>query len=297
MGEQLTITGWSWPGIFTNGQTSHASHLNLWRDCLTKLHGIVSPVNPLMMCPTALSLQSSGSSQLYTGGAYRVRDGGHILYAALEIKTDMITTVTWQVNRYSNPGTSSTIYTSSALPNTYGAYTWYSTSISQSGLSTGAVYRYEIRATKASNDAEIKRAVLVRVPPSAPTATWYTPAQFAHGNTAISAATMNAISADINRFYTSGADQLLGQVPAAGYLVSAASRNFSGVHRKRWLCYLGTSSDTITINYGLGYYGVVTNLPRQTYWQSYDLESAGVPLGVRYVVSGVASAFECDEAV
>ncbi len=298
LGEQLSMSGWATPHTFVNGATSAAADLNTWRSALTALHNYLSPVNPLTMCASSFDIPTSGSAQLYFGATHRYQPDQ--MYVAIEIKTYNTTAVEWYVDRYSDPATYTRRYTSSALPNTYGAYTWYSVPYineASAGLTVGSYYKYAVKAMKPSNDATIKRAVIIRIPAAAPAATWYTPAQFAHGDTAISAATLNAISADINRFYSGGANEFWGQVPAVGYLVSASTRNFSGVHRKRWLNYLGTSSDQININYGLGYSGVVTSLPRQTYWQSYDLESSAVPLGARYVVEGVACAFESDEAV
>ena len=249
------------------------------------------------MCTSSFDIPTSGSAELYFGATHRYRPDK--LYAAIEIKTYNTTAVQWYVDRYSDPSSYTRRYTSSALPNTYNAYVWYSTQIDESGagLTFGNYYKYSIKAMKPSNDAIIRRAVIIRIPSDAPAGTWYQPAQFQHGNTAISAATLNAISADINRFYSAGADEFWGQVPAVGYLVSASTRTFSGVHRKRWLNYKGTSSDQITMNYGLGYYDSIVSLNRSEDWQSFDLESAGMPLGVRYVLDGVACAFESDEAV
>lgn len=280
-------------GNVTNGAVAQASQFNAFRTDLNNMRTRqVSAINPLLCHDNEQAI--TGTSYVNCQRAvYRYRPG--TLYARLRARLPYGDGWVWRVRLEKWGGATTTLYESGHIVGT-GAEQWSPAAeidMSAQGLALGDYARIHLDARRLAASVaplHVVRQWLVRASAGTPHADWRTLDDWVHGATNVGAAALGAIVANIE-VLRAGNERLWGETYAASYWPGLTRHSHTGVHRKRWLKVLPSTTQPVL------YWGpnleLSASLPAEG-WPGVDLGAAGIPLGSYYALDGAYSAMEVD---
>lgn len=298
---RANISGWAAPPTFANGVIPYASDFNGLRASAVALHGFLPEVEPL--CQTRAH---GGNIQLlwYNLGAASYDYRPNAVLCGVELESAWAP-VRWRVLASTGWGptagdTDVELYDSGWLAP--GPWHMYYQTLAISPTLTPALgdrLRFVIE-TQHQNPGAVhhthhaRRGFFLRDSNQVPGAGWPAPVLWQHGDTDVSAARLNALSAALTQLH-SGNEALWSQVGACAY---QAGGTYAGAYRRRWLVYRHADGKTPTIQYGL-WWSQSYSLPRDHgKWLCFDLTHlSGILPGGLYYVHDVDGAFESEAVI
>ncbi len=288
-----SLTGWVSPPAFAAG-TSHAADLNKVRTDLNALYAWTSRWSAGGLCSTG----GGAGPWWYVVGRCGVRwKAGQRLHTNIELRGSLASGVDhwceFAIRGVRADGvTEDTLYTSPHIHRedltNGGDWTRFDVDDLQwSGLADGAYGQlfWHLHVNLSSDTMQTRRSFAHRVCFLAPQTGWPTLTDWVHGDY-VTSARLNAISTGLTALY-SGVEVLRPEVPVVG----GGTMGF--VHARPWLVYLPAGD--VSVAYG-AHYGQTYNLPGGGAVANFDLSQIRqFPYGSRYILTGVAWAFEADE--